>query len=257
MLSPRKFKLFCFPYAGGASAVFNPWKNWLDRDIELRAVELAGRGKRIYDPLYTSIFHAVDDVYEMIKDELPLGPYALMGHSMGCIIAYELVQKLRKQNEALPAMVFFSGRGAPHLSKKEEEDMYYNLPDEAFREKVVELGGTPPEFFEHQELLEVFLPMLKRDFEISETYTSSPEISPLDMDIDVFIGKEEEVTAEQMHGWKDHTHGICNLHYFEGGHFFLHEKAGQIVDVINSRVRNFRRGHRAPVQRIGEYAGSL
>jgi len=105
--------------------------------------------------------------------------------------------------------------------------------------------------------LDVFLPMLKRDFEIAETYTGSPHISPLDIDIDVFIGKEEDVTAEQMHGWKEHTRGMCNLHYFLGGHFFLHEKTSQIVDIINNRVRNFRRTTRRPVQRIGEYAGSL
>ncbi|MBI5538973.1 MAG: thioesterase, partial [Bacteroidia bacterium] len=45
-------KLFCFPYAGGSSVVFNNWKSYLRYDIELRAIELAGRGKRIMDAHY-------------------------------------------------------------------------------------------------------------------------------------------------------------------------------------------------------------
>ena len=90
----KKIKLFCFPYAGGSAAAYNKWRQYLDKHIELRPVELAGRGRRIYDPLYQSIEEAVDDVYQLISPELAKGPYAFFGHSMGGIIAYELAYKI-------------------------------------------------------------------------------------------------------------------------------------------------------------------
>jgi surfactin synthase thioesterase subunit len=239
-MSHRKWKLYCFPYAGGASAIFNPWKKYLDRDIELNAVELAGRGKRIYDPLYNSIDEAVEDVYRIIKDDLHSSPFGFFGHSMGCIIAFELAHKLRDKCISQPSFIFFSGRGAPHIPEKEKKNRH-TLPDDKFREKILELGGTPKDFFEHPELLEVLLPMLRCDFKISETYQNRLEINPFDYPINVLIGKEEDVTAEQMHGWKDLTNKICTMYYFPGGHFFINECVEQIVDIVNHTIRQLKK----------------
>ncbi|NIM14920.1 MAG: thioesterase [Candidatus Aminicenantes bacterium] len=239
----KKIKLFCFPYAGGAAAAFNKWRQYLDKYIDLRAVELAGRGKRIYDPPYNSIEEAVDDVFNLISEELAKGPYAFYGHSMGGIIAYELAYKIRDNNLPEPLHIFFSGRGAPNIPC-EDDEMYHLLPEDEFREKIIELGGTPKEFFDHLELLEVLLPMLRSDFKIAETYEHNGEIKPLDYDITVFIGKEEEVNAEQMHGWREHTNKVCTIYYFAGEHFFIHDETEQIVRIINNTLLHAYKEHK-------------
>jgi medium-chain acyl-[acyl-carrier-protein] hydrolase len=228
----KKLKLFCFPYAGGGAAAYNKWRHFLDRHIELRAIELAGRGKRIYEPQYQSIEEMVDDVYNIISSELEHGPYAFFGHSMGGIIAYELAYKVRENQLPEPLHIFFSGRGAPHIHN-EDDETYYHLPDEEFKEKILELGGTPKEFFEHPELLEVLLPMIRSDFRIAETYEHSGKVKPLNHDITVFIGKDEEVNAEQMHGWREHTQNVCSIRYFEGDHFFINEETKSVVNIVN------------------------
>ncbi len=231
----KKLNLFCFPYAGGSAAVFNSWRRYLHRQIELVAVELAGRGKRIYDPLYNDLDEAVEDVFGIIKDKLNEAPYALFGHSMGGVIAYELAQKIRQLPCAQPVHMFFSGRGAPHIAA-EDDDPYWHLPDHEFKEKILELGGTPREFFEHPELLEVFLPLLKNDFKIAELYRGSETVKPLETDITVFIGKEEEVTSERIIGWKTHSQRLCSLHFFNGGHFFINEQTQKVVKIINNTL---------------------
>ena len=154
---------------------------------------------------------------------------------MGGIIAYELAYKIRDNNLPEPFHIFISGRGAPHVPDKDDEQ-YHLLPDDEFREKIVELGGTPKEFFDHPELLEVLLPMLKSDFKIAETYKHNGEVKPLSYDITVFIGKDEEVSAEQMHGWREHTGKVCSIYYFEGEHFFIHEQTEKIVNIINTTL---------------------
>jgi len=215
--------------------MFNRWRRWLDDHIQLNAVELSGRGKRIYGPLYNSLEEAVDDVYRMISGELEPRPYAFFGHSMGAIIAYELAYKIREMNLPPPVHIFFSGRGAPHIPG-EDGDMWYNLPDEEFKQNVIDLGGTPKEFFDHPELLEVLVPMLRSDFKLAETYLHSGEVHPFDHDISVFLGRDEEISAQQIQGWKDHTKKNCAIHFLEGGHFFVNSLTDRLLKIINTTL---------------------
>lgn len=225
----RRIKLFCFPYAGGSAMVYSNWKDYLDRSILVYPVELAGRGRRIPEPFYNSMDEAADDVIRMIKYDLADAPYAFFGHSMGTGIAYHVAQKLRTKVYPQPIHLFFSGRGAPHILRKDKPP-YHTLPEDEFREKVMDLGGTPEEFFQQPELLEILLPLLRADFKISWFFTkyyseNFDVIKPLDCNFTVFIGKEDDVKPEQIEGWKAHSSQTCTIHTFDGGHFFLnHDK---------------------------------
>ena len=96
---------------------------------------------------------------------------------------------------------------------------------------------TPKEFFEHPELLDVLLPLLKNDFRINESYKfRNGKINAFDFDISIFIGKDEELSAEQIHGWRQHTSKLCSVYYFEGEHFFLNTHFEYIVNIINNTL---------------------
>jgi surfactin synthase thioesterase subunit len=230
-------KLFCFPYAGGSSTIFNNWKNYIGNDIEIRAIELAGRGKRIHEAHYNDFNEVIDDVFSLIIDEIKdNGDYAFFGHSMGGKIAYELTQEILSKGLNCPKHIFFSGRGAPYVLGKDEKE-YHKLPDEEFKQEIFNLGGTPKEFFDHPELLEVFLPMLKSDFKLATRDILNKEIIPLPFDITVFLGKDEELTPEQIDSWKKYTSENCTINYFNGGHFFINEKVEEVVGKINNTIQ--------------------
>jgi surfactin synthase thioesterase subunit len=232
-------KLFCFPYAGGSSAIFNRWKSYVDTDIEIKAIELAGRGKRIHEDHYSDFNEVIEDVFSLIVDEIKKGEnYAFFGHSMGAKIAYELAQQILGMGFPGPEHIFFSGRGAPYVLGKNEKE-YHKLPDDEFKQEILKLGGTPKEFFEHPELLEVFLPLLKNDFKLAARDVIGKEINPLPCDISVFLGKEEELTAEQIDSWKNYTTQNCSIYYFNGGHFFINENVEEIVGRINNTLQYF------------------
>ena len=231
----NKIKLFCFPYAGGEAASYNKWRQYLDKTIEIRPIELAARGRRMREPNYNSIDDVVDDVYNIIKNELVIGPYALFGHSMGSMIAFELAYKIRDNNLPMPLHIFFSGRAAPQVPR-DNKRKFHHLPEDKFKKEMLEMGGTPKEFFEHPELMEVFLPLLKGDFRLTETYTHEKKDAPLACNITVFSGKQDEDTTEDVEPWKIHTEKNCDIFYFEGGHFFIHEETEKLVDIINAAL---------------------
>lgn len=228
-------KLFCFPYAGGSATFYNAWKAHLNPVITLRPVELAGRGTRVNDPLYKDISEAVNDLFLRLRSELYDGNYAFYGHSMGALISYELAMLIRKEGLPVPEHVFFSGKGAPNLSK-DDEKLYHLMNPEDFKREVMNLGGTPPEFFDYPELLELFIPLLRNDFKLSETYQYPEEIRPFDHNISVLLGKGDDLTHNQCMGWKGHTDAICYHYYFEGGHFFLNQNTEQVCNIINNTL---------------------
>jgi len=231
----NRIKLFCFPYAGGAVASYNQWRQYFEKTIEFRPIELAARGRRMREPNYNSIDDAVDDVYHIIKNELVSEPYALFGHSMGSMIAFELAYKIRDNNLPMPAHIFFSGRAAPQVPRDNKRKLHH-LPDDEFKKEMLEMGGTPKEFFEHPELMEVFLPLLRGDFRLTETYTHGEKNAPLDCNITVLSGKQDEDTTEEVEAWRIHTQKKCDIHYFDGDHFFIHEETGKVVNIINAAL---------------------
>lgn len=231
----NKLKLFCFPYAGGSAVIFKKWKPHLNPSIELRPIELAGRGKRMHDPFYNDINEATDDIFNQIHKELTELPYAFLGHSLGALIVYQLARKINETSITKPVHLFFSGRGAPHVGRKDEKK-YHLMNSEDFKKEVINLGGTPPEFFNHPELLELFLPLLKNDFKIAEQFVHQGEIEALKQNMTVFLGREEDLIPEQRDEWEKHTTGTCSIHNFDGGHFFLHDEIMSITNIINQTL---------------------
>jgi len=100
----KKVKLFTFPYAGGNSNIFSPWKKQLNNKIELNAVELPGRGYRTLEPPNNSIEEIVNGLLNIfIKNN---SDYAMFGHSMGALIVFELLSLLKCKGIKLPFHVF-------------------------------------------------------------------------------------------------------------------------------------------------------
>lgn len=228
----QNVKLFCFPYAGGSATIYSKWKPHLT-GFELVPVELAGRGKRMQDRMYAGLHEAVDDLYQRLRGGIEDSPYAFFGHSLGGLLAYELAQKIKNLDVRQPLHLFFSGKSAPSVERRDEKK-YHLMDDEEFKQEVMGLGGTPPEFFNHPELMDLFLPLLRNDFKLAETSLAEKEVVPFDCDISVFLGKEDnEISAGQADGWKAHTKGACTLHYFNGDHFFLHDETAAITALIN------------------------
>lgn len=226
--------LFCLPYAGGSEVAYYKWKNYLHPSIELIPIELKGRGKRFNEIFYESLEEAVDDIFENIKDKIINNSYAIYGHSMGSLLAYELYYKIKEMNMEKPKHIFFSGYRAPSIIREKEN--LYNLPDYDFMKKVMDLGGTPEELMKNQELLEVFIPIIRSDFKILENYKYKEKKDKIDCNVSILNGKQDAIKLEEILAWKNHVSKEFKFYNFEGNHFFINTNIENITNSINDTL---------------------
>jgi medium-chain acyl-[acyl-carrier-protein] hydrolase len=215
-----RLRLFCFPYAGGGASIYRQWLTEMPAPVEVCAVQLPGREARLreqpFKDLPTLVAAAADGLAPYMDK-----PFAFFGHSMGAMVAYELARELRRRGQTGPVHLFLSGRRAAHLP--DSHPMVHGLPDEEFKQELRRLGGTPEAVLEHQELMEMMLPMLRADFQLVETYAYHPE-EPLVCPIAALGGlADAEAGQPELAPWRQHTTGDFSLRMFPGGHFFLHD----------------------------------
>lgn len=192
-------------------------------------VNLPGRGKRLREPPITRLSTLVHEIAAAIQPELNK-PFAFFGHSMGALIAFELAHHLRTQGQTIPAHLIVSGRHAPHLPKSNPPT--HDLPDKEFMEELRRLNGTPKEALEHPELMQLMLPILRADFAICETYVYDAKPA-LDCHTAAFGGLDDNnVSREEIAGWREHTNTFFTMLMFPGDHFYLHSAQPILLEAI-------------------------
>jgi medium-chain acyl-[acyl-carrier-protein] hydrolase len=140
-----RMRLFCFPYAGGTATVFRNWPQYLPSEIEVCAIQYAGRGSRLTEPLGEDVVEVMNGVYQDLQPFLKK-PFAFFGHSMGALVSYELARRLQQEGEPEPFQLFVSGSCAPHVKFVDEPT--YNLPEPEFIAELIPIrafGGLKDE----------------------------------------------------------------------------------------------------------------
>ena len=229
-----RLRLFCLPYAGGGASLFREWAGTLPPAIHVCPVQLPGREDRIRDRPHTSLEALVDELTAAVLPHLDR-PYAVFGHSMGGLIAFELACELRRRGVA-PLWLFVSACRAPHRQVSRIE--LSMLPDAAFVEGVQrKYGGIPEAVLRTPELLEFLMPVLRADLSIVETYSDRRE-PPLPCAISAFGGIEDSTLShDELLAWRERTVGPFECRMLPGGHFFVRDSAPGLLQTIEERLR--------------------
>jgi surfactin synthase thioesterase subunit len=225
--------LFCLPFAGSSAYSYRAFQSYTDDTLRIAAIDLPGRGRRFCEPLLRNLNAMADDAYNQFRQRLDGGAYAVYGHSMGSWIAYLLVKRILRDGYPPPRHLFVSGRPSPSVPGKEKD--WHLLPRSDFLEILKRFGGTPREVIGNQELMGLFEPVLRADFQALADYTFEKS-EPLDVPITVFWSRDENVTRAQALGWQEQTTKAFSLLEFSGGHFFIFRHAAEIVRIFSRAV---------------------
>jgi len=239
ILRPRpnpqtRLRLFCFPYAGGGAELFRGWSDALPGSVEVCSVQLPGRSTRLREQPFTRFEPLIEVLSEVLAPHLDK-PFALFGHSMGAMIAFEFARKLRRKGGPSPLHLFVSGRSAPTIPYRGLPT--YNLPDAEFIEELRRLNGTPREVIENAELMELMLPLLRADFELVQTYVYRPE--PLLFCPIAAIGglQDEEVSRADIQEWREQTSSF-SLKLIAGDHFFVQTARAVLLEFLSRKLHD-------------------
>jgi surfactin synthase thioesterase subunit len=203
--------------------MYHPWRSRHAEHARVRPVELPGHGSRRGEPPVGGI----GELTRLLAGELAAdvdGPYVLYGHSFGALLAFELAHRLAPL-AGPPAALVVSGRNAPRTPH-----LLPPLHDAPARQLLSGLraleGGLP--FLdegagspESPELLDLFLPLLRTDLRMAETYVHAG-LPRLTCPVHVFAGDLDPVVdAAGLAAWDEETDGTCRVSVVRGGHMML------------------------------------
>lgn len=227
-------RIFCFPYAGGSAATYLPWTDWLPYNVELVAIQPPGRATRMLEPAHSNMQQLIAQLIPNLSCVMDR-PYIMLGHSVGSRVAFELLNQLSKYNYPYPHHFIASGSRGPHI--KSTNKPTHHLPDDDFIKKLRELNGTPEAVLQNDELMALFLPMLRADFKLSETYLHSSS-SIFSCPISVLSGKEDtDISLADLKSWGQFFSHPPDLHILPGGHFFIEEHRGIVKEKLLTIVQ--------------------
>mmetsp|Transcript_112502 Transcript_112502/g.195223 ORF Transcript_112502/g.195223 Transcript_112502/m.195223 type:complete len:352 (+) Transcript_112502:93-1148(+) len=90
-------------------------------EIEVAMHEFPGHGHREDEEILGDMDKLADDCYEGFKEAMDTGSFALLGHSIGCLIVTRVAARARKELGVEPVVVFMIERGAPPYGKWSDE----------------------------------------------------------------------------------------------------------------------------------------
>lgn len=242
-LEPRPaapLRLILLPHAGGSASLFRDWPAALPPDIEAWAVQYPGRERRIGEPLPDDL-GALARTLAAVAAPLFDRPTGVFGHSMGAGIGYEMLRALESEQAPVarprtrPVHLFASARQAPHRPRGR---MVHLLPDEEFCAVLLGNGGVNGQVLADPDLRELFLPVIRSDYRMSETYRPTPVTPPLRVDVTVLTGADDPaVDPAEAARWAEAASGSFRHDVLPGDHFYLVPQLATVAAVVAERLR--------------------
>jgi surfactin synthase thioesterase subunit len=227
-------KLICLPYAGGNKYSYRKLEEKCPELLKIIGLEYPGRGDRSREGLVRDLRILADDVYRQAGDIIDGGNYAIYGHSMGGLLACLLTRKIVVNNRRAPMHVFITGTDGPS-AKETDDKKRYLLSKADFIEELKTLHGSPEEILNNAELLEYFEPIIRADFEASETYEYE-EFEPLNIPFTVITGTEEDMKPENIKLWQKESALQVDIKRMKGDHFFIFNHTSLIMEIFFKKI---------------------
>lgn len=221
-----RIRIFALPYAGGTASAYRAWLQM--PGVQTSCVEYPGHGIRMAEPVTDDMGTLVTGLADRMVDEIE-GDYALFGHSMGAIVAFELAHALQSRGVRSPLALFVSGSQPP---RNNGGDGGFQLTDRGILERLARLGATPLELLSNPEMREHIITTMRADGRALENYAPTDE-SPLDLPLVAFGGDADPlVPVETLQGWARFTTRPLRTDVRAGDHFYLSQHMSEIFTVM-------------------------
>lgn len=225
-VAPR-LELFCLPPAGGSAAVFRRWQEGLAPYLGIRAID------RPRSPRAGARLSLTDTAESLVSVVVSGGAYALVGHSLGGLLAYETAARIcATPGLPWPRFVLVMGCRPPHRSSADFFAPMLDLTDGALLDALAEVGAVNPAL-RTSPLRNLFLPALRADLALVASYRPDPPPSPIPVDLLAWHAVDDELARPALGTeWRRYTTANFELTTFDGGHFFPYERMDDVTSAL-------------------------
>jgi len=252
-----RFRLFCFPYAGGGPGIFRPWAAQLPPEVELCAVTLPGRAHRLGERPLARVAEMVEQLVPSLEPWLDR-PFALFGHCLGGVQMYETAMAIRARSGRLPLHLFVSGGRAPSVYTPEQfqaDALQFGpavptpghpVSDEQVLEMMADLNFPQSSvLFDDAETRDLMLPVVRADLGMNFAYSfdfSRPD-PRLPVPATVMGGRADPfVTRPHLEKWRSLVDGSFEILMRPGDHYFIHREESHWLRVLREKVQSWGQG---------------
>lgn len=229
-------KLFCFTHAGGTADFFDELKQELEKaEIELIAPEYPGHGRRRREKHAANFEELAEDMLEQISSHFdPAEPYAILGYSMGCITAVNVLKALyREERYPLPGHIFLAAHEPNTVSSL--DGLTGEEADSVIKERVLSFGTVPDQLMENPTFWRIYLPLYRVDYRLISQFDFQTLQLKSDIPAVVFYS-ETDTPFSEMKKWDQYFTGDLDFFRLEGNHFFMQNHVTEMADVIVQRM---------------------
>ncbi|MEH7463802.1 alpha/beta fold hydrolase [Bacillus thuringiensis] len=221
-------RIIFLPHAGGSANFFHNLCLDLSLDVECIAIQYPGRQDRFDEKMIDSI-----DEYSNIIAEIIMGlenkPTILFGHSMGALIAYNM---LSKHGSKLPFINLFlaSAHNPPRINFRCVD--YNSMSNNDLIAYLKELGEFNDVLLTDSNIIEIILPAVRNDLQAVSNYHYQGG-SKIQVPILAVIGSDDLSTSIKVTSkWADFTEGKFKIIELTGGHFYLIQEQQRLKEII-------------------------
>jgi surfactin synthase thioesterase subunit len=238
-VEPARLGLYCLAHAGGGASAYRAWLGQLP-GVAVLPVQPPGREARLRESPHTRMPSLVGELADVVLADAAAHdrPYAVYGHSVGALVAFELLREIRRRGQPGPVHLFVSGCVAPHRPFDDGPPVR-DMPRPELVATLRRLGGTPDWLLSDQSVLDMIEPAIRADFSVKETYRYLPE-PPLDVPITALPSTDDPRASQELVArWREQTTAEFKLHTFAGGHFAVFEQAALTHSYLFEALRRW------------------
>lgn len=237
---PRPFRqgtsypLLCLTYAGGGTRSYAGWQRLLPSHVDALTLRLPGRETRVGEPLPDDLCALAEQIAVELRARLPRR-FALFGHSVGALTAYELARVLRAAYGIEPGCLFVSGMPAPDHFNAMTEGSGMDSTD--LRENVLAEAG--PEAVDDPEFWALIAPVIRSDLALGSDYRYVPA-QPLTCPLVAYGATYDSgVDETSLNAWRTHTTGPFESRTLPGDHFYFRRWPEILAADITGRLDQY------------------
>lgn len=235
-MSNKKIQLFILPYAGGSIAAFRRLTDLIDSRVDVVTVEYSGRGIRAKEPLAGSIWNLLEDASAYCRSRRQQDlPYAVMGYSMGSVLAYEILKR-----EAITGdlkHLFISAEVSPK-ERSLELCKVENPTDECILDRARRLGGLDDRMLQNKRFADIYIKPMLSDYRLFFEYRFEEYEDKIGIDTTIFYCEKDTALAD-VQQWKELIDGEFDFHQLGDNHFFINQHYMEMADVINHHLNQY------------------